>query len=318
MMMMHSAVSMYGRKTLVCCSAILVVTASACTDVAAPPGGGGSATTTTVVITPGQVRLGAVGDTARLRAALYDDGGTRLGNTVVTWTSADPDVFTIDQSGLVTGLKALSVGRAIASASGKADTAYVVVANPNASPCLGYSPPVALSVGQAINVSMSDGTCITSAGGGDEYVVVPWYGTTSGLSTVPIEVTGVGLFNLAPGPARTPVASRSLFAAAAVSRGVASSPRRNLAFDRSLRELGGRQVMPLASEARAEVTRRAQSPNLASIPGYLTVGDLVQFNTNPDACTSITNRTGRVVAVSARAIVVADTGNPAGGFTDAD
>ena len=31
---------------------------------------------------------------------------------------------------------------------------------------------------------MSDGACITSAGGGDEYVVVPWYGTATGGSTV--------------------------------------------------------------------------------------------------------------------------------------
>ena len=309
-MIMQADVSIFRLGTLARCSIILLLTVSACTDVSAPSGGG-STTTTSLVITPGQVRLGAVGDTVRLRAALYDDGGTRLANAAVTWTSADPDIFTIDQSGLVRGLKALSVGRAIASASGKADTAYVVVANPDASPCLGYAAPVALSVGQAISVSMSDGACITSAGGGDEYVVVPWYGTSSGMSTLPVEVTGAGLFDLAPSPTRTPIANRSLYAGA-------SSLRRSFAFDRGLRELGRREVMPLASKARAEFARRAQSPSLASIPGYLTIGDLVQLNTNPDACTSITTRTGRVVAVTARAIVVADTGNPAGGFSDAD
>lgn len=298
-------------------SILLLCTASACTDVSAP-GGGGSTTTTSVVITPGQVRLAAVGDTVRLRAALYDDGGTRLANSGVTWTSADPDVFTIDQSGLVTGLKSLSVGRAIASASGKADTAYVVVANPDASPCLGYASPVALSIGQVISVSMSDGACITSAGGGDEYVVVPWHGTSSGASTMPLEVTGVGLFDLAPSPTRAPIANRALYTAAAGSAAASISLRRSLAFDRSMRELGRREVMPLGRKARTAFTRRALSPSLASIPGYLTVGDLVQLNTNPDACTAITMRTGRVVAVSARAIVVADTGNPAGGFTDAD
>ncbi|HKN66529.1 MAG TPA: Ig-like domain-containing protein, partial [Gemmatimonadaceae bacterium] len=90
---------------LVRCSILLLCAVSACTDVSAPSGGG-STTTTSLVITPGQVRLVAVGDTARLRAAMYDDGGTRLTNAGVTWSSADPDVFTIDQSGLVTGLKA--------------------------------------------------------------------------------------------------------------------------------------------------------------------------------------------------------------------
>ena len=312
---MHREVSMF-RRTLVRCSILFLCTAAACTDVSAP-GGGGSTTTTSLVVTPGQVRLAAVGDTMRLRAALYDDGGTRLANAV-TWTSADPDVFTIDQSGLVTGLKALSVGRAIASASGKVDTAYVVVANPDASPCLGYAPPVALSVGQAIDVSMSDGACITSAGGGDEYVVVPWHGTSSGASTMPIEVTGVGLFDLAPSPARAPIANRALYVAPAGRRAASSSLRRSLAFDRGIRELGQHELLPLGRKARSAFTRNGSSPSLASIPGYLTVGDLVQLNTNPDACTAITMRTGRVVAVSARAIVVADTGNPAGGFTDAD
>jgi len=303
------SISTRRRSTFVRCSIVLLCAASACTEVSAPSGGG-STTSTSFVITPGQVRLAAVGDTVRLRAALYDDAGTRLSNAGLTWTSADPDVFTIDQSGLVTGLKALSVGRAIAMASGKADTAYVVVANPNASPCLGYAPPVALSVGQAIDVSMSNGACITSAGGGDEYVVVPWHGTSSGASILPVEVTGVGLFDLAPGPARVPMANRSLYSSGSVQR--------SLGFDRRLREMGQRQLMPLAGRARAEFTRRALAPNMASVPGYLTVGDLVQLNTNPDGCTSITNRTGRVAAVSARAIVVADTGNPTGGFTDAD
>jgi hypothetical protein len=53
----------------------------------------------------------------------------------------------------------------------------------------------------------------------------------------------------------------------------------------------------------------------------LDVGDLVRLNTRTDrACDTLTTRfrVGRVVAKSARAIVVADTGNPAGGFTDAD
>ena len=316
-MIMQPKVSMFRVGTLVRCSILLLATASACSDVSAP-GGGGSTTTTSLVITPGQVRLVSVGDTARLRAALYDDGGTRLANSSVMWTSADPDVFTIDQSGLVTGLKALSVGRAIASASGKADTAYVVVANPDASPCLGYASPMALSVGQAISVSLSDGACITSAGGGDEYVVVPWHGTSSGASTLPVEVTGNGLFDLAPSPARAPMANRTLYAAAQASAEPSSPLRRSLTFDRGLRELGRREVMPLGRQVRTAFTRRALSPSLASIPGYLTVGDLVPLNTNPDACTTTTIRTGRVVAVSARAIVVADTGNPAGGFSDAD
>lgn len=49
------------------------------------------------------------------------------------------------------------------------------------------------------------------------------------------------------------------------------------------------------------------------------VGQTLQLNVRADStCTSPTFRTGRVAAVTARAVVVADTDNPAGGFTDAD
>ena len=300
-------------------SIILFGTAAACSEVGVAPPGGGSTATTRLVITPGQARLAAVGDTMRLRAGLYDPDGNRLDGAAVTWASADPDIFTIDQTGLVTGRQALSVGRAIASASGRADPAYVVVANQDVSPCLGYSAPVALAVGQAVSVSMSDGACITSAGGGDEYIVVPWYGTSAGWSTVSLDVTGNGLSAPAPSPSLAPLASRSMYRGTDWSEMAPASLRRNVGFERSLREMGQRELMPLARRGRAEFARRALSASLSTlIPAYLSVGDLVQLNTNVTACTSPTVRTGRVMATSARAIVVADTSNPAGGFTNAD
>ena len=306
-----------SSKNLIRCSLVLLCATAACNEAAVAPGGGGDALSTRVVITPRQARLVAVGDTARLRASLYDGTGNLLASAV-TWTSADPTIFTIDQNGLVTGKQAQSVGRVIASASGHADTAYVVVADSSASLCLGYSAPIALAVGQAASVSMSDGACITSAGGGDEYVVMPWLGTSDTSSVMPLEVTGTSLTASGPNARRAPVASRSLMGAA-VLRGLSSSTfRRNLAFDLAIREMGRREVMPLAPRGRAEFQRRALSPNFSTAPAYLSVGDLVGLNTNTVACDSPIVRTGRVVATSARTIVVADTSNPAGGFTDAD
>ena len=309
---------MSSIRAFVRCSIVLLCTAAACHEVFVSPTGGGSSVGSQVVITPGQVRLAAVGDTARLRASLYDGDGNLLSGTAVTWTSADPAVFTIDQNGLVTGKQAQSVGRAIASASGHADTAYVVVANPNASLCLGYAAPIALAVGQAVSVSMSDGACITSAGGGDEYIVMPWYGTSDSSSAMPLEVTGIGLATPALNPSRAPLTSRSLSTGTGWRGWASSSFHRNLAFERGIREMGRRDVMPLAARGRAELQRRALSPNFSTAPAYLSVGDLVQLNTSTSPCLSTDFRTGRVIATSARAIVVADTSNPAGGFTDAD
>jgi hypothetical protein len=295
------------RRALVRCSIVLLGSV-ACHEPALSPSSGGSITEE-VVITPGQIRLAAVGDTMRLHASLYDGDGNPVAGRAVTWTSADPSVFTIDQNGLVTGKQALSVGRAIASADGLADTAYVMVANPGASPCLGSAAPVALVIGQSLDVSMSDGACITSAGGGDEYLVMPWYGTANGSSTVPLDVMGIGLAATTTSPSRVPLASRT----------IGTMPiRRDLVFDRGIRELGRRVVMPMASDARAEIRRRALAPSFSASPTYLSVGDLVQLNTSIEPCTSPIAATGRVIVTSARAIVVADTSNPPGGFSDAD
>jgi len=307
-----------SRQALSRCSILLLAVGAACNHEAGlAPTRGGNSTPNRVVITPRQARLVAVGDTARLRAALYDGDGNLLGGSV-TWTSADPGVFTIDQNGLVTGKQAQSVGRVIASSAGWADTAYVVVANPSASPCLGYATPIALAVGQVASVDMSDGACITSAGGGDEYVIVPWYGTSNVSSTMPLEVTGSGLAAPGPNPFRAPLASRSSSTASTLHALTSTSLHRDLRFDLRLREMGRRQLMPLAPRGRAELSRRALTPSFSSSPAYLGVGDLVQLNADTAACWSSTLRTGRVMATSARAIVVADTSNPPEGFTAAD
>ena len=65
-------------------------------------------------------------------------------------------------------------------------------------------------------------------------------------------------------------------------------------------------------------------PQLRKLPPqqpFPAVGDLLTLNTSLDACAapaSVSRATGRVAAVTARAIVVSDTANPAGGFTDAE
>ncbi len=288
--------------------AVLVLASTACGDGTGP--GGGGTLPGRVVVTPGQARLVSVGDTTRLRAGLYSIFGDPLSSGRVTWTSLDPGVFTIDQAGLVTGLQATSVGRAVAAIGDQADTAYVVVANPDASPCLGYSPPVSLAVGQAVDVSMTDAACIASAGGSDEYVVVPRHGSFPGSVPIALAVTGSGLGTLSGSASLLPT-----------ERAVASGgPRRSFTFEREVRELSRRELMPLARSARAVLeSRKSSDVRAAAIPAYLALGDLVQLNARiSSACGTATMRTGRVAAMSGRAIVVHDTANPAGGFTDAD
>jgi hypothetical protein len=289
-------------------SILLLVILISCGDGTAPPGDGVPGN---VVITPGQARLAAVGDTSRLRAAFYDEFGLSLPGVAVTWTALDPQVFSVDQAGLVTGLQPMSVGRVVAAAVGRADTAYVVVANPDASPCLGYSAPVTLAVGQATDVSLTDAACIASAGSDDEYLVVPSQASAIGWSTVSLDVTGTGLSTVAPSPVVSPSAGNPL---------LTREPARGFAFERQIRNIGEREVMPMTRRAREVFGRDARSEGRANaVPAYLNVGDLVALNVSvTSTCTTPVLRTGRVAAVGARAIVVHDTANPAGGFTDAD
>jgi hypothetical protein len=147
---------------------------------------------------------------------------------------------------------------------------------------------------------------------------MPWYGSANGSSTIPLDVTGIGLTATTTSPSRIPLSSRFIVRPVDRSRQTAAPIRRDVAFDRGIRELGQRVVMPMASHARAEIRRRQLAPNFSSSPTYLSVGDLVQLNTNTEPCTSPIIATGRVIVTSARAIVVADTSNPLGGFSDAD
>src|SRR5262249_42006767 len=56
-----------------------------------------------------------------------------------------------------------------------------------------------------------------------------------------------------------------------------------------------------------------------AIPSSLSVGQIITLNANgTEGCADPINVGARVVTISKTAIVVADTGNPAGGFSDAD
>jgi hypothetical protein len=69
----------------------------------------------------------------------------------------------------------------------------------------------------------------------------------------------------------------------------------------------------------ARLASRTSSGARFSISSTATTGQLVTLNANADdACSNAAYHTGRIVAKRDHAIVVADTSNPAGGFTDAE
>jgi hypothetical protein len=79
-------------------------------------------------------------------------------------------------------------------------------------------------------------------------------------------------------------------------------------------------LTPLISSARLwKRTRSGAGAKFDVIPSSVVVGQTLQLNANAEtSCASPNYRGARVVAITNRAIVVADTGNPAGGYTDAE
>jgi hypothetical protein len=88
------------------------------------------------------------------------------------------------------------------------------------------------------------------------------------------------------------------------------------AFDARLREIAARELAPHMADARMYLHSRAA---LNTIPAQVSLNQIITLNGNGlDACDNAINVRARVVAISNTAIVVADTANPAGGFTDAE
>ncbi|WP_419940584.1 choice-of-anchor B family protein [Candidatus Palauibacter sp.] len=75
-------------------------------------------------IAPDELALVAPGDTARASATVRDAGGSTVEDAPVTWSSSDPAIVTVDETGLVT---AIARGRATVTAtSGQTDGAVSV------------------------------------------------------------------------------------------------------------------------------------------------------------------------------------------------
>lgn len=97
-------------------------------------------TVATVAISPDTLRLLA-GDQARLGVSVRDSAGNLLRGRTVFWSVADTAIATVDQDGLVRGVRPGAV-RVAASLSGHSDVADVVV-RPAGAASITVDPPTA-------------------------------------------------------------------------------------------------------------------------------------------------------------------------------
>lgn len=255
-----------------------------------------------------------IGETVQLTATLRDGNGGALTGRAVTWTSSVPSVATVNADGLVTGVGA---GETIvkATSEGISDEVVIIVQAPAAPlTCADGDAGISLGVGEAhqTDAQASQVLCVAGGATGAEYVLVPFNSAASAANLLNVEVAGSGLV-AAVGPPSPALFSQS-------TTGVAGTEvprlREDLEFHRELRERERREIGPLRRSGGTELR-----PMLSQGPSYATasVGDILTLNVNADdGCSNPRWRGAEVMAVSTHAVVVADTTNPSGGFTQAE
>jgi hypothetical protein len=267
-----------------------------------------------IILTRDTVRLLGIGDAFRLNARAADGFGNpvALGTTV---ESGDTSIVTADNFGSGAILTAHASARTTtvrATAGTITKTATVIVLPP---PCQAGASASSLEVGQIAVFSASDASefCVQGTSAGAEFIAIPFFSDFHGT-----------LLRLSISTGNTVIgATANRLAAAGFQLQQAVGPtrlRKDDAFETALRERALIELTPLipaARAARAARTGNAGRFNLSvAVPQ---VGDVMKFNTNSSsACSNANIRTGRVVSISNRAIVVADTANPANGFTTPD
>jgi hypothetical protein len=230
---------------------------------------------------------GQVSLSSTVRAAT----GEPAADQSVTWETSDSAVAIVNNSGLVT---AVAPGTAtITAAQGAISGAATIAVCPS------------LALGEAFVVADVNATPSLCLPGG-EYTIVPV--NTSEVDSISLGVTGSGIVPVSgpPAPLRLPGGLEMR----------AAGPRPDHAFEDRLRRMERRE---LSGRRAAGGAAARTGPRFTITPGVPAVGALMSLNVETDnACSTNDIRTGRVMAVGTRVIVMADTMNPSGGFTAGD
>jgi hypothetical protein len=262
---------------------------------------------TAIQLSTQNARLLANVDSVRITAQSLDNFGNATA-PVPTFTVRDPSLITIDASGMVRVLRRGAGTYVVAEAAGKSDSVLVTVLAVGQSICTAVAAPVALGVGQVITDVSGQGFCVRGAAPDAEYAIIPFYAASIPSATIQLEVRGQGLAALSLPTANVFVRSPSMQNA---------EPRLipDDNYERALRE------RERVGSLRLRGTGSAQPPALRSLAASTipAVGEILKYNVNDkEFCDNPDMRTGRVVAITEKAIVVADTANPPGGFTTAE
>jgi hypothetical protein len=315
-----------SRRTVVCLIAAVIASTWGCADSST----GTQATPASLNVASGNAQTGSVGVQLAipLTVVVTNANGGPVAGTAVRFQvtegsgTVSPAVVTTDANGnastqLTLGSDAGTV-RVTATVQGTSlTTTFLATAFVASSDC---TTPISLAVGQVTTAINGGSVCIAPTASAADYLLVPFFASSVSSARTTISVTAAG--TSAPSASLdmasiSPSLSRSVGIGSLADATTALSSK---AFELALRERERRELAPLIPAARAWRRSAASSGALRnSIPNTVAVGDLVQLNANANvACSQPNIRGGRVVAITAKAIVVADTLNPTGGFTNAE
>jgi hypothetical protein len=192
------------------------------------------------------------------------------------------------------------------------------------------SPQPSLDVGQSHSVTGAQDVKVEGGSGGAEFYAVLANTDVTAGATQSYTLSGSGL--VAPSLSLAPP-NVGVFSRIALPDGAAGGLVRDDAFESRLRARERQVLTPRIGAARAwhAAQLRASTSTTPGSSGFIPtrrdmalpagvqVGDTVTLNVNGvDACTNPTLHGARVVAIGTHSIILADTANPLGGFTDAD
>lgn len=249
----------------------------------------------------------AAGDTLRLSARLVSNTGTDQDAAAVEWSSSDSAVATVDGQGRVIG-RTVGSSRIIVASGARADTGVVNVASPvnTQLECSASDALVQLGVGEVSIHTGADAARLCLRGDANdesEFLLVPF----NASAVAPAALTTRVMAGPIPRPS-TSLAPHRLRSPVEVDE---REQRPDLAFHEHHLERSRQQFEPA-------LLRIAGGPSVSrrSVPQ---VGSVMRLNgavLTGDACENPQWRDARVMAVSRRAVLVEDTTNPSGGFTE--
>jgi hypothetical protein len=307
------------RGALVMSAAVAL---AACGGSTSEPGG---ITPSAVAVVSGNGQVGLVGSVLAVPLAVkVTANGSSVRGASVSFAvtagaaSVSPATATTDTAGVAKTQLTLgsspgnvTVTATVAGTSLAASFVETVAASQTTQACTS-SAATTPTVGSVQPGLSGTGICLGGGATGAEYALVAFYGNTDSSAVQSFTVTGKGATGVTSSSNLVPTGAGA--ASPLFSRSVSNNLRAELDVQRRI--TAQRELTPLMPDARAQMKRSALR---SMIPSNPTLGSLVTLNANGvQSCSAPKNRTSRIAAVSQTAIVVADTGNPAGGFTDAE